>query len=215
MIKQLIFDLDNTLMDWLDTYYPFSVKNTCEDLNLTSNYEEILNIVIKSMDTYESNYNYFTVENFVNEFNSNGTLTFTKEFVEKLLYYFSCCVPDKIDSKIIETLDYLHSKYELVVLTNWFEIYQIKRLEKTGLLKYFSHVYGTEKIKIKPDKEAFETATGSYSLNECVMIGDSYKSDILGALNAGMDAIYYNRRKNIVDRNITCINKFEDLMDLL
>ena len=38
MIKKLIFDLDNTLIDWLDTYYPFSVENTCKDLNLSSNY---------------------------------------------------------------------------------------------------------------------------------------------------------------------------------
>jgi len=29
--------------------------------------------------------------------------------VEKLLNYFGCCIPDKIDSKIIETLDYLKS----------------------------------------------------------------------------------------------------------
>lgn len=215
MIKQLIFDLDNTLIDWLDTYYPFSVENTCKDLNSTYNYEEILNIVINAMDSYENNYEYFTIENFINSLNSNGTINFTKEFVEKLLYYFGCCVPDKIDSKLIETLDYLQSKYELVVLTNWFEKYQINRLEKTGLLKYFKYVYGTEKIKIKPNKEAFETAAGKFDLNECIMIGDNYNADILGALNAGMNAIYYNRRKNIVDNNITCINKFEDLMELL
>ena len=215
MIKQLIFDLDNTLIDWLDTYYIFSVENTCKDLNLISNYEEILNIIINAMDSYENNYEYFTVENLVSSLNSNGTINFSKEFVEKLLYYFGCCIPDKIDSKLIKTLDYLHSKYELVVLTNWFEKYQVNRLEKTGLLKYFNHVYGTEKIKIKPNKEAFETAAGKFHLNECIMIGDNYNTDILGALNSGMDAIYYNRRKNIVDSNITCINKFEDLMELL
>lgn len=215
MIKQLIFDLDNTLIDWLDTYYPFSVENTCKDLNLISNYEEILNIVINAMDSYENNYEYFTVENFVNSLNSNGTINFTKEFVEKLLYYFGYCIPDKIDSKLIETLEYLQSKYELVVLTNWFEKYQVDRLDKTGLLKYFKYVYGTEKIKIKPNKEAFETAAGKFDLNECIMIGDNYNADILGALNSGMNAIYYNRRKNIVDSNITCINKFEDLMELL
>lgn len=215
MIKQLIFDLDNTLLDWLDTYYPFAVQNTCKDLNLTSKYEEILDIVVKSINNYEKKYQYFTVENIVKEFNLNGTITFTTEFVEKLLYYFSYCVPNKIDSKLIETLDYLESKYNLVVLTNWFETYQIKRLERTGLLKYFNHVYGTEKIKNKPDKEAFQTAANTYNLNECVMIGDNYTIDICGALNIGMNAIFYNKNNINVDSNITYINKFEDLKSLL
>ncbi|MBE5805630.1 MAG: HAD family hydrolase [Clostridiales bacterium] len=215
MIKQLIFDLDNTLLDWSNTYYSFCVKKICENYNLKDNYDEILDIVIKCVDSYESKYDYFTVENFVKELNLCGNIIFTNEMVEKLLNYFGCCIPDKIDSKIIETLDYLKSKYELVVLTNWFENYQIKRLEKTGLLKYFTNVYGTEKIKMKPNKEAFEAASGNYNLNECVMIGDNLKNDIMGALNVGMGAIFYNRKKNIVDSNVICINKFEDLIELL
>jgi len=82
-------------------------------------------------------------------------------------------------------------------------------------LKYFTNVYGTEKIKMKPNKEAFEAASGNYNLNECVMIGDNLKNDIMGALNVGMGAIFYNRKKNIVDSNVICINKFEDLIELL
>lgn len=217
MIKQIIFDLDNTLIDWLITYYPFSVNNTCNDLNLSSKYDKILEIVIQSIENYENNYEYFTMENLVKELNSNGNseIVFTDIFAEKLLYYFSECVPEVADSKLINTLDYLKSKYELVVLTNWFTQYQVKRLKKLGILHYFSNVYGTENIKNKPNKEAFLTAARNYNLNECMMIGDNYEKDVLGALNVGMKAIFYNRKKIIVDKNIVCINKFEDLIELL
>ena len=215
MIKKIIFDLDNTLIDWQDSYYNFAIENACKDLKLISRNNKILKLVINTMDNYEKKYDYFSIENIVKDLNSNKEITFTNEFVEKVLYYFSLCVPDNLDSKIIETLDYLNSKYELVVLTNWFENYQIKRLEKSGISHYFTHVYGTDKIKNKPNRKAFETAAGNCNLNECVMVGDNLNTDVIGALNCGMKAIYYNRKKNIVDSSIVCINKFEDLVDLL
>ena len=215
MIKKIIFDLDNTLIDWQDSYYNFAIENACKDLKLISRNNEILKLVINTMDNYEKKYDYFSVENIVKDLNLNKEITFTNEFVEKVLYYFSLCAPDNLDSKIIETLDYLNSKYELVVLTNWFENYQIKRLEKSGISRYFTHVYGTDKIKNKPNRKAFETAAGNCSLNECVMVGDNLNTDVIGALNCGMRAIYYNSKKNIVDSSIVCINKFEDLVDLL
>ena len=36
MIKRLIFDLDNTLITWEDTYYEFAVKNVCKYLHLAN-----------------------------------------------------------------------------------------------------------------------------------------------------------------------------------
>ena len=46
----------------------------------------------------------------------------------------------------------------------------------------------------KPDKAIFEHALslGKASKHESVMIGDSLEADIYGALNFGMDAIYFN-----------------------
>ncbi len=154
MIKRLIFDLDNTLITWEDTYYEFAVKNVCKDLHL-ANYSEILNIVITSIDNYEKNYEYFSINNMVTLLNKNANIsnyshiTFDKIFVQKLIYYFTFCIPNKADPSVSETLKYLSKKYDLVILTNWFEEPQITRLKKLDILQYFSHVYGTEKIKNK------------------------------------------------------------------
>ena len=44
MIKKIIFDLDNTLIDWQDSYYNFAIENACKDLSLISRNNEILKL---------------------------------------------------------------------------------------------------------------------------------------------------------------------------
>jgi len=41
----------------------------------------------------------------------------------------------------------------------------------------------------KPNKLFFQTAIGAIEPNKCVMIGDDYKDDVLGAENAGITGI--------------------------
>lgn len=198
MIKKIIFDLDNTLINWEDTYFTYAVENTCKDLNITYS-NKILELVINSINNYESLYNKFTTENLTKLFNNMAqensiNFKFTENFTKKILFYFSCCIPKQIDSNILNILDYLHKKYELVILTNWFEKEQAIRLKNSGLLPYFTNVYGTEKIKIKPNTEAFQTAIGTCKPEECIMIGDNFSSDILGALNSNINAIFLNKK---------------------
>ena len=69
------------------------------------------------------------------------------------------------------------------------------KIGRTGIGKYFQHVIISEIVGVnKPDKAIFE-----YALNlagavkaESLMIGDSLDADVRGALNFGMDAIYFN-----------------------
>lgn len=215
MIKNIIFDLDNTLIDWNNDFYINSVKNTCTDLNIKGNFEEILETVITAIDSYESNYDYFNIKDMVEALNFNNKYNFTEEFAKKLLYYFSTCVPQNIDCKILETLEYLKSKYNLVVLTNWFKAPQVERLRKTNLLHFFDEVYATETVKNKPNKEAFLSCLNGCEPHECVMIGDNFRNDYIGALDCGMNAIFYNRKKIKVDSNIVSIQNFEELKKLL
>ena len=82
-------------------------------------------------------------------------------------------------------LEYLSSKYELTVLTNWETTCQINRLKTVGIYKYFKNVYGGEKLK-KPDTKAFMKAIEPYDVSECVMVGDSLHFDIEPAIKLGM-----------------------------
>ena len=67
-------------------------------------------------------------------------------------------IPDD-NQELIETIDQLSRKYELVLLSNYFEKSQRGRLEHIGIDKYFSEYYG-EKI-CKPDRQAYIDAIRS------------------------------------------------------
>ena len=48
-----------------------------------------------------------------------------------------------------------------------------------------------------------------------IMIGDSIEADVLGALEFGIDAIYFNENHQAVDSNIKQINHLLELKNYL
>lgn len=96
----------------------------------------------------------------------------------------------------IELLEYLKKKgYILFIITNGFREVQHKKLEATGLKRYFTKVFISEDIKApKPAGEIFEYAVKSANAKKTssLMIGDDPETDVEGALNFGIDAVFYN-----------------------
>lgn len=94
-----------------------------------------------------------------------------------------------------ETLQYLQGKYQLHLISNGFKESQDIKITGSGLDKYFTHVVISELVGVnKPDAAIFEHAVtlAGTTKEQSVMIGDSLEADVLGALNYGMDAIYFN-----------------------
>jgi len=84
--------------------------------------------------------------------------------------------------------------YKLFIITNGFIEVQHKKLESSGLKPYFEKVFISEELKVpKPGREIFEHALKSSNApkSKSLMIGDDWDVDIEGALNVGMDAVYY------------------------
>jgi len=95
----------------------------------------------------------------------------------------------------VEVLKYLQEKYKLHLITNGFAEVQWTKLEHSGLKPFFEHVIISEEVGTqKPDKEIFEIVFNRAMTfaDECVMIGDNFNTDILGAKNAGMDQVFFN-----------------------
>jgi putative hydrolase of the HAD superfamily len=94
-----------------------------------------------------------------------------------------------------EILSLLKEKYKLYILTNGFREVQHAKVTGCKLTPYFKEVITSEDAGfMKPDIRFF-----SYVLNKlkvmpenCIMIGDDLKVDIMGAQNAGIDSIYFN-----------------------
>jgi len=99
-------------------------------------------------------------------------------------------------SGTIELLDALHSKFKLSIITNGFKEAQHVKMKASGLSKYFDTVFVSEEVGVhKPDPKIFTHAmlhTGAKDASECMMIGDTYQTDVFGALNAGMTAVHYS-----------------------
>ena len=190
MIKRVIFDIDNTLIPWKKEYYN-KIYTVLKELNIECTEKDFFKIK-EALGEYENNYYRFNKELMLNFINNYTGKNYPKEFIEKIIDEWSKCVPDDLPDTTIKTLEYANSKYEVVVLTDWYKEQQVKRLEKTKILKYFQEVYSAESANRKPFKEAFMQAVGENKQEECIMIGDNFQRDIEGTLKAGLQAIYYN-----------------------
>ena len=213
MIKRVILDIDNTLIPWIEEYDK-EINKTLDELNIEYTNEDYNNI-LEAMSAYENEYYTFNKKIMLDYINQYTNKKYPIEFINNIIDRWANCVPDKIEKETIETLKYLNSKYELVILTDWFGNQQSNRLEKLDILKYFQKVYSAEKTKRKPFKEAFIQAIGNNSPEECIMIGDNLERDIKGALNAGLNAVYYNPNHKEFDVECTDISKIEELKNIL
>lgn len=206
MIKRIIFDIDNTILDTyrdcIDTYNEYITHNkleiTAQDIyNMFAEYElsngnylkeDLLSFI---SNKYKTNYEEKKLEELLNLYSEHSTL---------------------INDNTINILKYLSKKYDIVALTNWYKNIQYKRLEKVGINKYFKKIYGIEDGQ-KPNINAFKNAIENNSYNECVIIGDSVKSDIEVPKKLGMKTIYFN--KSCKENKAEEINDLNELLNLL
>ena len=76
-------------------------------------------------------------------------------------------------------------------------------LDRFGIGQYFSNVWSSADYgKIKPCREFFDMAINAVLLEhpeerkeEILFIGDTYRTDIIGAYDAGIKAVWINRKK--------------------
>jgi putative hydrolase of the HAD superfamily len=114
-----------------------------------------------------------------------------------------------------EILNYLYEKYPLYILTNGFRETQFSKMKNCDLTKYFRNVFTSETIGYnKPHPKIFHWAMSSVNgrKEECLMIGDDFEVDILGARSCGMDQVFFNPEKLIVKEKTTF--EIDSLMDL-
>lgn len=199
----LFFDLDNTLWD-------FSANSKLA-LEITLEKTGILN----KLTSFEA---FYTVYEPINEslweqyrskkiskqklINDRFSLTLEIFSVNNLdweeinkEYLVQMALQTRLFTGTIETLEYLRNKgYQMHIITNGFYEVQHDKLINCGLREYFGKVFISEEIKTtKPHREIFEYAVKSTNARKAksIMIGDSWETDIEGAMNFGMDQIMF------------------------
>lgn len=117
-----------------------------------------------------------------------------------------------------EVLEYLNQKYNLHIITNGFAEVQYKKINNSNIGSYFQTVTNSEMAGVKkPNPIIFDYALdlAKAKKENSIMIGDSFEADVQGALNAGLDAIFFNESKIHIEQNIKQINHLLELKKYL
>jgi YjjG family noncanonical pyrimidine nucleotidase len=118
----------------------------------------------------------------------------------------------------IEILDYLKPKYNLHIITNGFAEIQENKLNNSYITHYFKSITNSEMAGVKkPNSLIFDYALNLAKAKKenSIMIGDCIEADVQGALDAGLDAIFFNESNAIVKTNIKQVNHLLELKKYL
>jgi putative hydrolase of the HAD superfamily len=205
MIKHIFFDLDHTIWDF--------DKNAQETLNELYEYYQLRNLGLASADefiaTYTENNHQLWLAYHIGQI-SKETLRaerFSKTFMQ--LGVHPDMIPKQFEEDYVritptrknlfpgseKVLAYLQERYHLHIISNGFKESTLTKMEVSSLNPYFKNVIISEDVGVnKPDKAIFEYALDKAKAfkHESIMIGDSIEADIRGALEFGIDAIYFN-----------------------
>ncbi len=211
MIKALIFDLDNTLIDRQRAF------------------REMLNREFHALFQDEALVSQMVQD--VMDWDNNGTverIVVFKKWVEK--YHVTVITAEELDQKwsnesgtvaflfddVRDTLTKLKKKYKLALLTNGNASSQRRKIHTIQIddLIDYSLVSGEFSVR-KPDKRIFEYTCKALGLQceECAYIGDNYNIDVLGSRNAGMLPIYVSRNNELHD-DVQTIHEIKELLNL-
>lgn len=195
--KKYIFDIDYTILipDWSkeDDYFKLYIPLE-EQEDFFKCKQDILN-------KYERDFPKYNTKTLSDYFGKYG-FTVTEDVINGWMLYNGETIVDEVVDGTLALFEYLkENNKEIVILTNWFSGTQIPRLKRAGLLQYIDKIVAGENA-MKPGLKSFELAIGETEKEDCIMIGDSIRSDKAGADNVGIDCY-------IVDKNHTIQDLYE------
>ncbi len=208
--KKYIFDIDYTILipDWSkedDYFKKYILENEQEEF--FKNKQGILN-------KYEQEFPRYNTKTLSDYFKSYG-FTVSEDTINGWMSYNGETIEDEVVDGVVDLFEYLkENNKEIVILTNWFSGTQIPRLKRAGLFNYIDKIVAGEDA-MKPGLESFELAINDTNKEDCIMIGDSIRSDKVGADNAGIDSYIVDKEHTIRDLyNIMIGEKYESKKQL-
>ena len=223
--KHLFFDLDHTLWDF-DKNSGFAFDTIFKNQGFDISLQEFLNIYIPRNQHYWKLYQvnkishqdlrYYRLKDFFDALN----FEVSDEIIHQLSDDYIKYLPEynHLFDGAIELLDYLKPNYQLHIITNGFNEVQDKELHNSNIGHYSETITNSELAgQKKPNPIIFDFALGiaKASKEESIMIGDSFEADILGALDFGIDAIFFNENKTEIKHDVHQVNHLLELKNIL
>lgn len=226
--KHLFFDLDNTLFDFTASEN-IVLRQLYKEHLVESDFQDVEEFV----DTYAvinkkiwSDYHQHKIAKAEVKYGRFRKTLATKGIENESLsilmgdtFVSACTENNTLVEGAMELIQTLHKKYELHIISNGFIEAQYRKLEITGLRPYFNGITLSEEIKVqKPNKPFFQHAFKIVNARktESLIIGDTWESDIEGAINFGVDVVYFSYFGQAPKKeNIKTIFKLNELLSFL
>ncbi|MCX7550726.1 YjjG family noncanonical pyrimidine nucleotidase [Xanthomarina sp. F2636L] len=220
-IKDVFFDLDHTLWDFdknsaLTFNKIFKMHDVAIDIDEFLSHYERINLdywkLYREEKIDKESLRYNRLNDTFNKISFQADRTLINRLSIDYITYLSSF--NHLFDYTLDILNYLKPKYHLHIITNGFKEAQESKLRNSNIHHFFKSVTDSEQAGVKkPNPIIFNHALNKVDANPktSIMIGDNMEADILGALNIGMEAIYFNYLKTFAESKIRQINNLEEL----
>ncbi len=118
--------------------------------------------------------------------------------------YLAFTVADAyIEPYAYEVIKNLRNKgYRIHIISDGFFEVQIMKIKMAKIASFISHLISAEEVgTLKPDPAIFLYAINKANTTKekSIFIGNDYENDVLGAHNAGIDQIFYNKANRDIE----------------
>ena len=200
MIRYLFLDLDNTILDFAKAE-AIAIRKTMAaygadptDAN-AARYSAINDLHWKALERGELTRDQVVVGRFAAFFGELG-IEVEPEAVAKTYetylsqgHFYLPGAEETVKQK-------LYGRYKLYLASNGTAVVQRGRMTSADLYPYFEESFVSQELgHNKPSKAYFDAAFAripGFDPDECLMVGDSLTSDILGGRNAGLRTVWVN-----------------------
>ncbi|MDO4174730.1 MAG: HAD family hydrolase [Eubacteriales bacterium] len=227
-MKAILFDIDDTLYNqiqpfenayrdvfgqqqssWIEALFKQSRKRS----------DEVFEASRRGEITMEEMYIY-RVQKALADFDIQVTDKQALDFQERYVYYGKCIALTETMKKI---LDFCRKYAKLGIITNGPAARQWGKTQTLGLLNWVKreNIFVSGDLGVaKPDQRIFEYAARQMGLDDDrIYVGDSYANDVIGAVHAGWDAVWFNRRNREIPAGqrvpAYCIHTEQELYDII